>query len=149
MGLPLSDPSGLLSPRTFALQSRVLRKPRPAGQTLRQINSMFLFGSWQSLAGLRSPCVFHAWEVPGGSFLELQASSQASRMGDNGCRGNRARVHTVRRSCTDPGIISKKAHGRAHRCILGHMSQSQVGWRKVLECRCTLLRSSAPLDSSP
>lgn len=55
--------------------------------------------------------MFHAWEVPGGSFLELQASSQASRMGDNGCRGNRARVHKVRRSCTDPGIISKKAHG--------------------------------------
>lgn len=70
-GLPLSDPGSLLSHRTLALQSWVLRKPRPAGQTLRQINSVFLYGSWQSRAGFRSPCVFHAWEVLGGSFLEL------------------------------------------------------------------------------
>lgn len=87
-GLPLSDPSGLLSHRTFVLQSLVLRKLRPAGQTVRQINSMFLYSSWQSRAGLRSRVCF----VHGKSLAGLSSScrllARASRMGDNGCRGN-------------------------------------------------------------
>lgn len=87
----------------------------------------------KSLAGLSSSC---------------RLLARASRMGDNGCRGNQARVHS-QTLLNRPWDHLQEGSWQGTEKHPGAMSRSQVGWRKVLECGCTPLRSWHPLTALP